>query len=111
MIPSLQNLNVPNIYALQIPPEDIRWDHGEENGGNFKCREIIHGRTLSNGGRRRVPITQTRRDHLIAQNSGGMKFLNEIELFNTDSLVKEVGISQFIDMKLYFIIEIPKQKY
>ncbi|CAN6991929.1 unnamed protein product, partial [Brassica oleracea var. botrytis] len=31
------------VYYLLIPPEDIRWDHGEENGGNFKCREIIHG--------------------------------------------------------------------
>lgn len=35
-------------------------------------------------------MTQSRRDHLVAQNGGGRKLFDEIELFNTDSLVKEV---------------------
>lgn len=38
-------------------------------------------------------MTQPRRDHLVAQNGGGRKLFDEIELFNTDSLVKEVSIS------------------
>ncbi|WZZ22959.1 protein EMSY-LIKE 2 [Brassica rapa] len=72
----------------EIPPQDIRWG-GEENGAALNAG---HGsrRTLSNGGLGRVPLTQPRRDHLVAQNGGGRKLFDEIELFNTDSLVKEV---------------------
>ena len=40
-----------------------------------------------------MPMTQPRRDHLVALNGGGRKLFDEIELFNTDSLVKEVSIS------------------
>jgi hypothetical protein len=47
-------------------------------------------RTLSHGGRGRGPRTQPRREHLATENGGGRKFFGEIELFNTDSLVKEV---------------------
>ncbi|CAA7026854.1 unnamed protein product [Microthlaspi erraticum] len=64
----------------EIQPEDIRWD-GEENGVTLN---------VGYGGRGRGPITQSRREHLAAQNGGGRKFLDEIELFNTESLVKEV---------------------
>ncbi|KAF3564422.1 hypothetical protein DY000_02019606 [Brassica cretica] len=72
----------------EIPPQDIRWG-GEENGAALNAG---HGsrRTLSNGGLGRLPMTQPRRDHLVAQNGGGRKLFDEIELFNTDSLVKEV---------------------
>ncbi|KAJ4883331.1 Protein EMSY-LIKE 2 [Raphanus sativus] len=79
----------------EIPPQDIRWG-GEENGATLNAGHgggMTRGsrRTLSNGGLARVPMTQPRRDHLvIAQNGGGRKFFDEIELFNTDSLVKEV---------------------
>lgn len=81
MIPVLQGRY---LYDLQIPQRDIRWE-GEENGVTLHAG---HG-----GGLGRVPMTQTRRDHLIAQNGGGRRFFDEIELFNTDSLVKEVRIS------------------
>lgn len=82
---------------MQIPPEDIRWD-GEENG---VALNVGHGsgairgnrRTLSNGGRGSGPRTQPRREHLATQNGGGRKFFDEIELFNTDSLVKEVFLA------------------
>lgn len=83
------------LHDLQIPPQDIRWG-GEENGATLNAGHgggMTRGsrRTLSNGGLGRVPMTQPRRDHLvIAQNGGGRKFFDEIELFNTDSLVKEV---------------------
>lgn len=81
---------------MQIPPEDIRWD-GEENGVTLN---VGHGggttrgsrRTSSHGGRGRGPRAQPRREHLATENGGGRKFSDEIELFNTDSLVKEVGI-------------------
>uniref|UniRef100_A0A1J3CMR5 ENT domain-containing protein n=1 Tax=Noccaea caerulescens TaxID=107243 RepID=A0A1J3CMR5_NOCCA len=76
----------------EIPPEDIKWD-GEENG---VALNVGYGggsrKALNNGGGRgRGPITQPRREHLAAQHGGGeRKFLDEIELFNTESLVKEV---------------------
>ncbi|EOA21155.1 hypothetical protein CARUB_v10001509mg [Capsella rubella] len=78
----------------EIPLEDIRWD-GEENGATLNVR---HGSgttrgnrgNLSHGGRGRGPRTQPRREHLALENGGGRKFFDEIELFNTDSLVKEV---------------------
>ncbi|KAG2262933.1 hypothetical protein Bca4012_012638 [Brassica carinata] len=81
----------------EIPPQDIRWE-GKENGVTLNAGGhgggMTHGsrRTLGNGGGLgRVPMmTQPRRDHLIAQNGGERKFFDEIELFNTDSLVKEV---------------------
>ncbi|XP_024012014.1 protein EMSY-LIKE 2 isoform X2 [Eutrema salsugineum] len=70
----------------EIPPGDIRWD-GEENGVTLNDSDLIRGSriTLSNGGRGRGPRTQ-----LAAQNGGERNFFDEIELFNTDSLVKEV---------------------
>ncbi|AED91065.1 unnamed protein product [Arabidopsis thaliana] len=78
----------------EIPTKDIRWD-GEEDGVTLN---VGHGggttrgnrRTLSHGGRGRGPRTQPRREHLATENGGGRKFFGEIELFNTDSLVKEV---------------------
>ncbi|CAH2073806.1 unnamed protein product [Thlaspi arvense] len=79
----------------EIPPEDIRWD-GEENAATLNVGyggDLIHGSqiALSNGGRGRGPRTQPKREeHVAAQNGGGRKFFDEIELFNTDSLVKEV---------------------
>jgi hypothetical protein len=87
----------------EIPTKDIRWD-GEEDGVTLN---VGHGggttrgnrRTLSHGGRGRGPRTQPRREHLATENGGGRKFFGEIELFNTDSLVKEVGIS----ISLHFV--------
>lgn len=85
----------------EIPPEDIRWD-GEEIGATFNIghgggpirgsrRTLSHGGFASTGGRGRVPAkTQPRREHLPSQNGGGRKFSDDIELFNTDALVKEV---------------------
>ncbi|KAF8113482.1 hypothetical protein N665_0050s0130 [Sinapis alba] len=83
----------------EIPPRDIRWE-GEENGVTLNAG---HG-----GGLGRVPMTQTRRDHLIAQNGGGRRFFDEIELFNTDSLVKEV--ERVFDSKLPDPHELEKAK-
>jgi hypothetical protein len=84
----------------EIPPEDIRWD-GEESG---VALNIGHGsasfrgnrRGQIHGGRGRGPrIHQPRRELVpppTQQNgSGGRRTSSDdIELFNTDSLVKEV---------------------
>ncbi|KAL1196894.1 Protein EMSY-LIKE 2 [Cardamine amara subsp. amara] len=96
----------------EIPPEDIKWD-GEENGVTLSVGHgggIIHGsqRTLSHGGRGRGPRTQPRREHLVTQNGGGRMFFDEIELFNTDSLVKEV--ERVFDSNLPDPLELDKAK-
>ncbi|KAF3550459.1 hypothetical protein DY000_02004020, partial [Brassica cretica] len=78
----------------EIPPEDIRWD-GEESGVALNAglgSGSIRGnrRNQSHFGRGRGPrIHQPRREFLpppTHQNGGG----DDIELFNTDLLVKEV---------------------
>uniref|UniRef100_A0A0D3BAW6 ENT domain-containing protein n=2 Tax=Brassica oleracea var. oleracea TaxID=109376 RepID=A0A0D3BAW6_BRAOL len=78
----------------EIPPEDIRWD-GEESGVTLNAglgSGSIRGNRInqSHFGRGRGPrIHQPRREFLpppTHQNGGG----DDIELFNTDLLVKEV---------------------
>uniref|UniRef100_A0A1J3FYZ7 ENT domain-containing protein n=1 Tax=Noccaea caerulescens TaxID=107243 RepID=A0A1J3FYZ7_NOCCA len=85
----------------EIPPEDIRWD-GEESGvalnighGSGTIRGNRRGQSLI--GRGRGPrIYQPRREFVqpptTQQNGGGGRRTSsdDIELFNTDSLVKEV---------------------
>ncbi|KAL0837892.1 hypothetical protein Bca101_089782 [Brassica carinata] len=88
----------------EIPPEDIRWD-GEESGVALNAglgSGSIRGNRRnyqSNIGRGRGPrIHQPRRDFLPTQQNGGgggggggrITSSDDIELFNTDSLVKEV---------------------
>ncbi|KAL0855129.1 hypothetical protein Bca101_060281 [Brassica carinata] len=79
----------------EIPPEDIRWD-GEDSGVAFNAGPgsgSIRGNRRNQGhiGRGRGPrIHQPRREFLpppTHQNGGGG---DDIELFNTDLLVKEV---------------------
>lgn len=66
-------------------------------------------KALNNGGGRgRGPITQPRREHLAAQNGGGERqFLDEIELFNTESLVKEVRRLYLCTLWNGFFFELP----
>ncbi|CAN6926362.1 unnamed protein product [Brassica oleracea] len=83
----------------EIPPEDIRWD-GEESGVALNAglgSGSIRGNRRnyqSNIGRGRGPrIHQPRREFLPTQQNGGgdrITSSDDIELFNTDSLVKEV---------------------
>ena len=92
------------VIIVQIPPEDIRWD-GEESGVALNAglgSGSIRGNRRnyqSNIGRGRGPrIHQPRRDFLPTQQNGGgggggggrITSSDDIELFNTDSLVKEV---------------------
>ncbi|CAN8269427.1 unnamed protein product [Cochlearia groenlandica] len=84
----------------EIPPEDIRWD-GEDSGVPLNIGHgsgSIHGirRSQSNIGRGRGPRIHQPRRELVpppTQQNGGVgrrTFTDDIELFNTDSLVKEV---------------------
>ncbi|ESQ48815.1 hypothetical protein EUTSA_v10020983mg [Eutrema salsugineum] len=84
----------------EIPPEDIRWD-GEESGvalstGHGSGPLRGNRRSQSHIGRGRGPrIHQPRREFVpppTQQNGGGGQRTSsdDIELFNTDSLVKEV---------------------
>lgn len=86
---------------FQIPPEDIRWD-GEESG---VALNIGHGsgsfrgnrRSQIHGGRGRGPRIHQPRRELVpppTQQNGGVgrrTSSDDIELFNTESLVKEVS--------------------
>ncbi|XP_010520041.1 PREDICTED: protein EMSY-LIKE 2-like [Tarenaya hassleriana] len=86
----------------EIPQEDIRWDK-EDIGATFNMghgsgpirgsrRTLNYSGLAPTVGRGRVPAkSQPRRErNYPSQNGGGTKFSDDIELFNTDALVKEV---------------------
>ncbi|KAK4581698.1 hypothetical protein RGQ29_025035 [Quercus rubra] len=84
----------------EISPEDIRWD-GEDpgilhRGGHsgqargFK-KALSRGGAVPGAGRGRGPMrVQSRKEFLPSQNGIGKKVYDDIELLNTDTLVKEV---------------------
>lgn len=84
---------------LQISPEDIRWD-GEDPGIHRRIGNSGQGRGVKKffsrggdslgAGRGRGP-KQLRKEFLPRQNGVGKRVLDDIELLNTESLVKEVG--------------------
>jgi len=94
----LTDINIP--YQLQISPEDIRWE-GEDPGilhrgghsghGRGVKRFFGHGDSLGAGRGRGHPRLHTRQEFHPPQNGIGKRVLDDIELLNTDSLVKEVG--------------------
>ncbi|KAK8554155.1 hypothetical protein V6N13_073072 [Hibiscus sabdariffa] len=82
----------------EISPDDIRWD-GEDPGISYQRGHGFHGakKSFSRGdptpgpGRGRGSMKgQSRKELLPSQNGTGKKLLNEIELPNTEILVKEV---------------------
>ncbi|XP_019427215.1 PREDICTED: protein EMSY-LIKE 3-like isoform X2 [Lupinus angustifolius] len=84
----------------EISQEDIRWE-GEELGllhrgghsmlGRGPKKVVSRGGDILGAGRRRGhPRFQARRDFLPPQNGIGRRVMDDIELLNTDSLVKEV---------------------
>ncbi|KAK9010467.1 hypothetical protein V6N11_036975 [Hibiscus sabdariffa] len=86
------------IDLKQIPPDDIRWD-GEDPGISYRRGHGFHGakKSFSRGdpaagpGRARGSTKgQSRKELLPSQNGIGKKLSNEIELPNTEMLVKEV---------------------
>ncbi|KAH1261884.1 Protein EMSY-LIKE 3 [Glycine max] len=84
----------------EISPEDIKWEgedpgilhrggHGGQGGGGRKF--FGHGGDSLGAGRGRGhPRFQARQEFLPPQNGIGRRVLDDIELLNTDSLVKEV---------------------
>lgn len=101
---------------MQISPEDIRWEgeemvtshHGAHNGqGRGVKKSLNRGGRIPNNGRVRGPLkSQSMKDSLPSQNGISKKVSDDIELLNTDSLVKEVCLmnaSQFNQIFLFFI--------
>lgn len=84
-------LNV-KLTSVQIPPDDIRWE-GEDP---FRSG---HGDFVSDVPRMRVSTKdQPRRQFPSAQNGFPSRFSDDIELLNTETLVKEVSFNFLIDM-------------
>ncbi|XP_060668751.1 protein EMSY-LIKE 1 isoform X3 [Ziziphus jujuba] len=91
---------VTDYDAAAISPEDIRWEgeemvtshHGAHNGqGRGVKKSLNRGGRIPNNGRVRGPLkSQSMKDSLPSQNGISKKVSDDIELLNTDSLVKEV---------------------
>ncbi|XP_028181001.1 protein EMSY-LIKE 1-like isoform X1 [Glycine soja] len=91
---------VTDYNPADISPEDIRWEgedpgvlhrggHGGQGRGGRKF--FGHGGDSLGAGRGRGhPRFQARQEFLPPQNGIGRRVLDDIELLNTDSLVKEV---------------------
>lgn len=88
---------------MQISPEDIRWE-GEDPGiiqrsghssqGRGAKKFFSHGNdTLGAGRGRGHPRYQPRKELIAQQNGIGNRVSDEIELLNTDALVKEVDMT------------------
>lgn len=85
---------------MQISPEDIRWE-GEEKGhqgghngqGRGVKKSLNRGGFIGSGGRGRGPVRGlSTKDSLPPQNGVAKKVSDDIELLNTDALVKEVSV-------------------
>lgn len=83
---------------LQISPDDIRWD-GEDPGISYRGGHGFHGtkKSFSHGapapglGRGRGSVKGLyRKESLPSQNGIAKKLSDDIELLNTEALVKEV---------------------
>ncbi|XP_062112231.1 protein EMSY-LIKE 1-like isoform X1 [Humulus lupulus] len=84
----------------EIPPEDIQWEGADlviSHGGNHDGHGRGHKKPSNRGGavpgsgRGRGPIkVQPKKDFLPAPNGIAKKVSDDIELLNTDALVKEV---------------------
>lgn len=88
---------------MQISPEDIRWE-GEDPGTFHRGGHSGQGRggkkffsrggdTLGAGRGRGHPKYQARKELIPPQNGIGRRVLDDIELLNTDTLVKEVDVT------------------
>ncbi|XP_031379201.1 protein EMSY-LIKE 1 isoform X1 [Punica granatum] len=83
----------------EISPEDIRWDEDPSisnrrgRGGPAPKKSSARSGGPPSSGRARVPTkSQPRKENLPLQNGALKKLPDDIELFNTDSLVKEVCV-------------------
>lgn len=88
---------------MQICPEDIRWDVEEDpsivlQSGQVASRHGVKRTTARGGGipgagRGRGSLkNQKKKDFLLSQNSIGKKSTGNIEILQTDTLIKEVCV-------------------
>ncbi|XP_031379203.1 protein EMSY-LIKE 1 isoform X2 [Punica granatum] len=99
----------------EISPEDIRWDEDPSisnrrgRGGPAPKKSSARSGGPPSSGRARVPTkSQPRKENLPLQNGALKKLPDDIELFNTDSLVKEV--ERVFDASNPNLMEIAKAK-
>ncbi|KAM0010342.1 putative ENT domain, protein EMSY-LIKE, plant, ENT domain-like superfamily [Helianthus debilis subsp. tardiflorus] len=84
------------VNLAEISPEDIQWVEGEDPGIPLKTGYGGPGRPVGRdsgpgGGRGRgMPKGQTRKIFPPSQNGIGKKGLDDLQLYNTDTLIKEV---------------------
>jgi hypothetical protein len=94
------NRSILIAYLLQISPEDIRWE-GEDPGISHRGghsgqargikKTLSRGGVIPGAGRGRGLIRgQSKKEFPPSQNGIGRKVSDDIELLNTDTLVKEV---------------------
>ncbi|GLT38662.1 hypothetical protein SLA2020_128940 [Shorea laevis] len=97
------DINTPNetwewVDLKEIPPEDIRWD-GEDpsipyrggRGGRGVKKTYSHGTPAPGAGRGRGSAKgQFRKEYIPSQNGVAKKASEDIELLDTETLVKEV---------------------
>lgn len=82
---------------LQMAPEDLRWeveDPGISHGrlSHVMKKSMSHGGLISSSVRGRGSTKdQSKKEFLRTQNGIARKLSDNIELLNTESLVKEVG--------------------
>lgn len=97
-------------YWLQISREDIRWEgedpglshrggHGGGQGGRRVKKSLNHGGVTPGAGRGRGPIKpQSKKEIHLSQNGVGKKMPDDLELLNTDTLVKEVCMMNMMSL-------------
>ncbi|KAJ0434955.1 putative ENT domain, protein EMSY-LIKE, plant, ENT domain-like superfamily [Helianthus annuus] len=80
------------VNLAEISPEDIQWVEGEDPGIPHRGSGRPVGRDGGPGGGRGRGMTkgQTRKEFPPSQNGIGKKGVDEIQLLNTDTLIKEV---------------------
>lgn len=95
---------------MQIPPEDIQWEgedpglpHGGGHGGQARGPKKPSSRGGPGTGRGRPMKSQPKKDFLPAQNGNAQRVSDDIELLNTDALVKEVCIMDVSKISSYYV--------
>lgn len=93
-------------FSFQMCPEDIRWEgedpglshHGGYGGLGPGIRKSMSRSGIPGAGRGRGSIKgQSKREFLPTQNGVAKRVSDDIELLNTESLVKEVCMTAYFN--------------
>lgn len=96
-------------------PKDIQWvgeDPGISHRGGYSGsghemnRSVGHDSIPAAGRSRGVRKGQSRKDFLTSQNGVGKKVPNDIQIRNTDTLIKEVSACGWIPTFHYKFVEV-----